>query len=233
MTVRPAILVSVVATSLAVAALCVPAGGMTSRGPCYPEGSKGLARDSSGRVYYDTHREHYYGCLFSRGKAVPLDGDDTVGDPERFESRANGGESAPVAIAGRFVGFVGERCGDQCRTGLYVYDLLNRRVRHEFISTGRSRCVQFSGGEECYEDQLTGLVLKRNGSIAWLACLRLEPNTCNPYEHPRYQVKRLDSRGTKLLDASDDIDRRSLRLTQSRKGVTWIKGGKRYGVSLR
>jgi hypothetical protein len=237
-------------SSLALVLACLTALGVTllaansavgnhKRSACYPRNSVTLARDSTGRLYDDG--TNYFGCLYHHGKRVPLTNDETVGPGEIEAKTSDAGNQAPMAIAGRYAAFVVDDCDIVgCGTGVSVFDLRGEQNLYS-AGTGENSCTEY----DCQEGQLTDLVLKRNGSAAWIVCPRRAhgERRCGRRE---FEVWRLDSRSDidsnwrttnhrypKLLDSGADIDRHSLELTKSRKGITWIKAGKRYGASLR
>jgi hypothetical protein len=156
-----------------------------------------------------TNRNGYkaYACLYRRGELVRLSG--AVG---------------PYRLAGNYVAYF-----------LSFYEIESGpiyRVMVRDLRTGRFRHVEAAYSDlPAPEDddygesaaKIKGLVLKRNGSVAWLSCFTDEPGRCRgPAEYVEWEAWRADTRGRKLLDASADVRLRSLRLEGST--LTWRHG---------
>jgi hypothetical protein len=231
---------SVVVVAVAISPVATDAKHRKSA--CYPRNSRTVAEASTGRAFWRQTRDGdggYFGCLFHEGKQVnlrrfsPQDEDSETRNPE--------GKPWPAlwALHGRYVAFVDEEAigPGGYTTSLYVVDLRSgRQVRLADTSEDQ--------GDQGYGDQLTSLKLKLNGSAAWIACPR--DDLYDDAECERgFEVWRSDSRaspcrgnpdiacGGERLDKGTDVRPRSLRLTRSRKGVTWIRAGRRSSASLR
>ena len=126
-----------------------------------------------------------------------------------------------VRLAGRFVGY--SRVVD---TGpkVTVKELRRGRLVHNARPTSLSPAPPV----------VTDLVLKRNGSVAWIAgstpldIPMAPPGTVVP--RPTYQVQKADRDSSAVLDQGRDIAPGSLALRRST--VSWSKGGRTYSAQL-
>jgi hypothetical protein len=82
---------------------------------------------------------------------------------------------------------------------------------------------------------ITDLVLKRNGSLAWIVERTpvdgpLSPDPMPAESRPEYQVRKSDRMGNALLDSGHEIAPRSLVLR--RASLDWIKGGTTFSAAF-
>ncbi len=162
----------------AVGAAAASAGGRAghrSASPgCYPKGSNTIAQDKAGRFFHIGPSQiggSWYVCAFRHGTPRQI-----------FRTRLGRDESPPFGpsakVAGRYVAFFVNGAGG---SGVRVIDMV----------TGHG-----TFGERSPLAVSNGLVLKPDGSVAWIAS--------------DYQVDRHDSTGTAVVDSGPGIDRHSL-----------------------
>ncbi len=189
---------------------------------CFPPGTTTLAADRTGRVYVAEHGGPGYACRFADGRPLLLTDD--------FDDGPTIG-----AIAGRFVAVNGRSCeGPGCYVYVDVFDsLLRKRVRGMSVTR---RCRD--GGdtnEDCFDEaDVTSIAVKRNGSVAWIACGNYD--SCDAGEERwvmRADSRYRRSRGPAELDRSPGILERSLRLSRDGRSFSWVKRGRRYSAGLR
>jgi hypothetical protein len=183
--------------------------------PCGIPGARVVAKTRVARVVLDNHVT-YYGCL-NHHRAVEMG----TRTPPGYGG-ASWGEIHNITLAGRYVGFT-EWAQDHNFLEYYVMvtDLRTRRSKVA-LPTGTAppdqRSYQTGFGPT------TGLVLKDDGAVAWIAQdIYAEPTT--------YEVHKADRDGKQVLDAGPDVDPQSLRLTGSR--LSWIKNGQPASAVLR
>jgi hypothetical protein len=78
-----------------------------------------------------------------------------------------------------------------------------------------------------------GIVLKRNGSVAWVEGSTVAP--ANPDERA-FQIRKFgneERQGVVLLDRGADLDPGSPRLAADRLSVSWVRGGATRTAPLR
>ena len=98
---------------------------------------------------------------------------------------------------------------------MYELDLRNGKLVRSASST--------DSGLPGNTDRLTDLVLKSNGSLAWIVDIGSSVGS-------NRQVIAVDSSGRRLLDSGGDIDPESLTLRGST--LTWTKSGVSRSASL-
>lgn len=80
---------------------------------------------------------------------------------------------------------------------------------------------------------IRGIVLKRNGSVAWIEGSTVAP--ADP-EQPSFQVRKFgtgERQGSVLLDRGSDLDPDSLTLAADRLSISWVRGGTTRTAPLR
>jgi len=196
---------------------------------CSRSGLRVVAQNSRGRVL----RGHgYYGCLFSVGRFLDLDGGESV--------------ISHVRLRGRFVGLFEYYVGGapHCEAGLNVavFDL----SRGDAYGLAREIFRDYDPRQPtCPRRDIpavpTQVVLKENGAIAWIRCTwRAEgsgfggaPLSCA--EQATYEVVKHDARGNRrrgrVLASGPAIDPTSLRLRRGR--ISWVDGGRTQSARLR
>jgi hypothetical protein len=136
-----------------------------------------------------------FACLYSQGKARRLPNE-------------GGGTHRPYRLAGRYVAYAtfGSAIGDEFDR-LYVYDIRAGRV-HEFASS----------------NQISAIVLKPNGSVAWIQhSLVAAPGSATSYEVRKISVA--ERQGAFLLDRDTGIGATSLALSADGSSITWKRDG--------
>ena len=179
--------------------------------PCGPRQAKTLAQTERARVFArfpdpveEGEYTEVYGCFTGRRAVLLAPEGETVIDRS-------------IRIAGRYVVFAGTGAYDDASlpgslSFLRRFDLRRRRVR---VLHGTGLFTNFFD-----------VVLKRNGSTAWISEDQRQDET---YEPP--SVWRLDSNGRRRLDSGDGIERESL----TRRGSTiyWRRDGRVVSAPLR
>ena len=211
------------------AAALTPAAADAKRSTCRPAGSEILAESRTGRVYArDGDQRRAVACLFRTGARTRL-------APSGLDPEVSG----PFAIAGRFAAYHWGACEVSGSSGCsYVVDVVDiptgRIVRSDWTDGGAPEChARTASNTDCGEGIVAALVLKRNGSVAWTTCDGNPGDGCVEDPARPARVMRADGRGTRVLDLDRRVDPYSLRLTASRRAVTWTRGGERRSASLR
>jgi hypothetical protein len=202
--------------SLAAIAVALSAGGPAAwsrpvhlaSAACSPAGSHTLDNSRASRVY--SLGGMAYACLDSTGKTDKL-GSATL--------CIGGTRAGPFALAGSDVAYGATSCGvDFSATEVIVMSLVSGHAIRKAAATDKS-LVEQEGG-------LQSLVLKANGSDAWIATEQSLGN------HQRLrQLFTDDKRGLKLLDSGLGIVPSSLTLGGSQ--LTWRDNGISRHATLR
>lgn len=211
----PIPLTAVVAALLA-GALAAP--GTADAASCpLPRGAKLQAASSGGRVYL-TRTGGMSACSFAYGRRVRLDRD-------TWEVHG------PFSINRRWVVYV-----------MVAFDGESRivEVEERSLRTGRARfktingeCFENDEGTQCGDATIGSLVLKPNGSVAWIACEAWDTDSEGEcLKDVKRTALRHDSRGRSVLDAGR-LRPRSMRLARDGHGVSWIHNGHRKTAALR
>jgi hypothetical protein len=179
------------------------------RSTCGPAKAHTLAADGLARVYA-THGK-VYGCArgshshYELGAASNSMGERRVG---------------PVALAGVDVAFGRTTYGvDVVSAEVVVENLTDGHVLRDELAT------RSSVGPES-DQQVHSVVVKRDGSVAWIATIRSIGSGKRATE-----VRKSDRTRRKLLDKSDAVRPDSLRLHHSE--LTWRDGSTRKSATLR
>jgi hypothetical protein len=229
-------------TTGAIMAMLVLAASSRAAGPaheassaCPPAHSHVIRSDRQAVVY--TIREHatetlegehyrvYFtgirGCVRGRARSYKL------GAPPEQHGGAGGSAgsgTSNVALDGTDVAFEDSRTASGSEGSgefhnewfVVVRDLRNGRVLHK-VPTGPARA---SDSRNVGVGPTTALVVKSDGAVAWIA------------EAPGvYEVRALDTTGTRLLAAAGDIKPYALGLKDNR--LYWTRGAKRMSAVLR
>jgi hypothetical protein len=204
-----------VARRIAIVAVVAAALGLTGAAPAQASHGCGSARSKGARIVVKSKEAviftkgiHYYGCLAS------------VGTVRRLPEEGGGIDITPPGIpvlAGRYVAYStsGSGIGDESDR-IYVYDL---RVGRRFLVVG--------------SNFIRGVVLKRNGSVAWVEGSTVDPGDNQPTV---YQIRKFSNearQGVELVDRAADIDPNSLTLSADRTAIGWLRGGAPRSASLR
>lgn len=203
------------ARRLAIAAALCAAGALAGAGPVEATHGCGAARSRGAQIVVKTREavvftkgSFVYGCLA------------TVGTVRRLPDEGGGIDLTPPdgpVLSGRYVAYAtfGSAIGDEFDR-LYVYDL---KLGRRFLVEG--------------SNFIRGIVLKRNGSVAWIEGSTVAP--ADP-DQPVYQVRKVgneERQGAVLLDRSADIDPDSLTMAADRLSVSWVRGGTTRSAPLR
>lgn len=204
---------------LAAAALlaALPAGAEAAREDCWPKNGspRTVERTKHARVYRaDVGPDRLtFACHYSAGKRVRLDGYER---DEAFITYS----SEPYRLAGPYVAYATRSVPNEPNEGaptyLVVRDLRTGRVK-------RSSVAWYDGVPDDPEGwpvpDIEALKLRSDGAAAWIS------------EAGTREVRRLDSRGKKLLDEGGEIPAGSLRITSSR--VHWRSDGVERSAGFR
>jgi hypothetical protein len=202
------------AISCSIAGLA-PAAGAADTRRCASAGSTTVYKSAEGRIF--KKRGHYYSCSYREGKKFRL-----VESGFRGEDRYG-----PFRVRSRYAAYTYRpSCGACESNGAYVLVQDLRTGHHRtFVSAMGGGAV---GPPDGIAQRVTDLVLKSNGSVAWIVVQtdnRTSPATT------RVQVRARDSNGGRRLDESLAIDRDSLRLDAST--LHWRHGATARTAQLR
>jgi hypothetical protein len=197
-------------TGAALAALVLtaaaPPAGAATRNKCRvastASGTKIVKRSSSG-VVFTTRRGGVRGCLYRGGGPVAELLDEGGG------INLGRGQELDPQLAGRYFAYstYGSAIGDEYDR-VVVWDL------------GRGRVLFEVGSNSVFD-----LVLKRNGSVAWIQYSVVAPADTNRTVFEVHEFSVVDRVGDLLLDRGDDIASKSLELSDDRAAVLWSAGG--------
>jgi hypothetical protein len=199
--------------ALLAAALC---GVLALSGAAPAEASHGCgaARSKGARIVVKTREAvmftkgfYYYGCLASVGTVRRL--------PEEGGGIDIDAPGLPV-LAGRYLAYstAGSAIGDEFDR-LYVYDL---RVGRRFLFQSSTF--------------VRAIVLKRNGSVAWIETAPADPGGDETVWDVRKWANE-ERQGSVLIDRGSDVDPDSLALGADRNSVSWSRGGAARTAPLR
>jgi hypothetical protein len=155
----------------------------------------------------------HYGCLYARDREWPLRGFAEFGQ-----------DFGPWALAGRYVAYgyeYEEAAPDLAYEQIHVLDLRSGKEK-----SGVGGPTDSPNGES----YVHAIVLKRNGSIAWISSYH------DDYPHVLFQVWALErGRGGKKrkLDEGDSIRPHSLALSDNSKMLYWRAGSEIRSAKLR
>jgi hypothetical protein len=195
---------ALVSIAVVVAGYAAPGGHAAGKAPsCSPKGSRIIAATAKARVFEkrvmrDTHVRATYGCLLSRRRPVRF----LVPDfPTGYD---------PIRLAGHFVayGSYSDCAADYCDPN---------NVMVEDLSNGKRT---FADGSDLEVANVTSLVLRANGSVAWIQTSfskigeSLEGFTVAKAEHGKPAV---------VLATGEDVDPGSLALAG--KTLYWTQAG--------
>ena len=192
----------------------LPAGAAFARCPAPSRAVHVLARAGRSIVYNNPRDKVYegagrvYACRGPRGRPHTIN--------QRGEWGYNGLDS--FVLAGPFVAFE-EDWGSAA--GGAAYDVVVRDIRTGRIAVDAS--VSERGGD--VDDQAEVILLKRNGSVGWLATTGPPDDIDN---HLTREVHIADRDGIRLLDQDTAIAENSLRMSRDRRSISW-----RHGETLR
>jgi hypothetical protein len=205
--------VSLVVLLIAAPAALLAGGAGAGGGPCaVPRGYFVLKKTHRAVVIVrERGTQRVYGCLFKVDRRFRL---------ADFSPR--------YPLAGRYVAY--REVSEDSVAGTH-YDVFVRNLR-----TGRASRVHPAFTDQTEDDgtinsTITDIVLKRNGSVAWISCPTRDPNAEFCFRNGPFQVWRLDRRGAKKLDSSAKVRRDSLRREGSR--ISWRHGGATRHATLR
>lgn len=171
------------------------------------------------RVFRVTRRTHgvtyrpLLGCLKKTGRTTALDDPNPEFDPEHAER---------VTVAGRFVAraLVSDRFSAEATVDVATTNLRTGRGPED-----SSFAESAPGG---IDERVTGLVLNRHGTSAWIAFNASD-------DPPAYQLwtRRIDADGPTKLDESSGLKPRSLALSADGATIYWRRGDETRSASLK
>jgi hypothetical protein len=188
-----------------------------------------VVRGATGLVFTRRSSDHpgfrlYYGCLWRTKKIYRLGQHGDFGN--------NQVHSQSIRLAGRFVAYEqdwGSGAGSALNT-ISVRDLRSGVVIHQ---------AEVSRRGADFGDNVTDVVLKRSGSVAWIArTFDQDANLATSEVRAMTDATRRDTRGSLLSDAPlllDDgpsIGLTSLSLAPDRRSVLWRHGAERRAAAL-
>ena len=205
---------------LAAAALfaCGTAEAATRASCTKPRGYVVKTKTREAVIFTNRHGYKAYGCLYRQGDLVRLSG--AVGQ---------------YRLAGRYAAYFLRyaEVGDITQYRVMVRDLRTGGFRH--IEAAYSDLPEQRPDDGYTAARVTNLTLKRNGSVAWLSCFPRDADVSHHCRAPQpdleWEAWRADTRGRKLLDASDEVRVRSLRREGST--LTWLHGSETRTATLR
>ncbi|HEY1360384.1 MAG TPA: hypothetical protein VGF21_18930 [Thermoleophilaceae bacterium] len=178
---------------------------------CRSQKAKNDVKNSDGRVFEQLNigdsGEFFpfsYACLYSTGKRFELgrNWDDELVETPRL--------TAP------YVAWASVGCGNvTCQSAVEVADLRVGKVVKNLPAT--------TGGLPGNSNRVTDMVLKPNGSLAWIVDIGSSVGSDR-------QVVAVDSAGRRLLDSGGNIDPESLTLSGST--LSWTESGASRSASL-
>ena len=191
---------------------------------CAPRHARIIVSNTQVQVYEgpDRNREGLpaiYGCARSRHRSYVL------GEPPLFSSSGGGG-MRDETLAGTMVAYE-EITANELPEGegtatylVLVRNLQNGRWVHRAF-TGVARESRYKG-----VGPLTALVLKPDGSVAWIASVA----GLSGYVPAEYEVHALDKSGSRLLASGTEIDPHSLALKGS--ALSWTEHEQLFSTTL-
>lgn len=128
----------------------------------------------------------------------------------------------PIAVAGRYVAWTRTHSYHEVSVDVFALDGRTGKIVRQWRAPG--------GGGECQYYRPRSIVVRPNGSIAWLT-LHYKCNGETPQFYDVYEVWKSESRSSKVvLDFGRDIDPDSLRLDG--ETVSWLKAGSPQAAGL-
>jgi hypothetical protein len=146
----------------------------------------------------------YYGCWKASGRRTQL-----VGADEE--------QTGPIRLAGRFVGIAWIVAGSE-DSQVDVRDLRTGKLFHT---------AQMVGDAESVGPHVSALVLRGNGSVAWIGVGSYFDEATERYT---YGVEKFDVSGRQLLDHGAAVYPNSLHLNGAE--ITWVDGAEAMSASL-
>jgi hypothetical protein len=195
---------------------------------CPSRRSHFLAGDAQAQVYEPPENAHFefpvYGCTYPHGRSYNLGQIGECGSSQGCE----GIERSTLTLTGPMVAyerFFFEEFGE--RDSKYVVVVVDLRTGRELHRVPTGTAAMPSPGRVGV-GQVTALVLKRDGAVAWIA----EDEERSTFRHPPYyDVGAVDHSGIRLLASGTDIGPHSLGLKGSK--LSWKKGRRRFSATLR
>lgn len=217
---------------LSMSSLAATAGAANKAKPrvsCRPAtGTKTIAHSAKARLFTDEKTGYYYACLYKNGHPRKIS---TI---EHWEYKL-------VRFREKYIAFVAFAEASNYYIG--VMNLSNGHLRRfqdsEEVTPVKpppSGCP--SGVPNCSVvcPQVDSLVLKYNGSVAWIAVDFPPPSPstgvfCGTELSPVTEVRRYDSRGLQVIAQGAGIEPASLRLSGG-STLTWIDEGRSVTSNL-
>jgi hypothetical protein len=197
----------------------IPAGPAFARCPKPSRTVHVLARAGASVVYNNLREKHYEGASRIYGCRGPH------GRPHTINQRGEWGFNSVdnFVFAGPFVAFQedwGSAAGDAANT-VVVRDIRTGRLAVDLPVSERGSDLG---------DYAEVLLLKRNGSVAWLA--RTGPPD-DIYNHDTGEVHVADRDGITLLDQDVAVEGNSLRMSPDHRSISWLHGAELRRATFR
>ena len=216
-----------IAPFVALAATLALAPAASASHGCAKHAKGGKVTHKTKESHVFEKRDHWYGCTTKTGRPYLLPGLDRISSGREFD---DGTVPSHITLSGVFVAY--ERytlypaggAGDT-QTDIFVVDLRTGKV----VVDEEARAPTGQQEDRWVDD----LVLKRNGSIAWISThwtFTQNPPVVN-YEVHRFS-RDPSAPGRATLDSGADIDRESLTLGSDRKTMSWTRGGETRSAPL-
>jgi hypothetical protein len=146
-----------------------------------------------------------YACRYPRGRQLLINSEGEFGM----------NDAGAFTFAGHFLAYediVDSAAGPPA----YILEVRN-------LQSGRFMAVvDVSSRDPSFSDDVVSLLLKPNGSVAWVAASGADDDYD---DHKLYEVHVADRHGSRMLDQSRSIAPNSLRLSADHRSVTWLRGG--------
>jgi hypothetical protein len=232
MRIRIAALLLVAVALLSGVALAATASARTAKPPKVPckggAATHTIAHSAKARLFTDEKTGYYYACLYKNGHPRKIS---TI---EHWEYQL-------IRFREKYIAFVAFAEASNYYIG--VMNLSNGHIR-EFQDGGEvtpikpppSGCP--TGVPNCSVvcPQVDSLVLKYNGSLAWIAVNFPAPSPttgvfCGNEIPPVTEVRRYDSRGLRVIAQGAGIEPASLRLSGG-STLTWVDEGRSVTANL-
>jgi hypothetical protein len=198
-----------VVLSICAAAAWLPAVAPAASASCPKPSSASLLAHSRTAIVYEGDEGAIFGCLLHTGR------------PYRLNHPSEFGGFTPIdtiRFAGHFVAFQEDF---ESAAGSSAYWVMVRNLRNgKAVSESQ---ISQRGGD--YGDESEILLLKRNGSVAWLA--ETESGEDEDIFYREVHIADRDHRGRvreRMVDQYHRIGRNSLKLSADRRHVTWLHG---------
>jgi hypothetical protein len=181
---------------------------------CRRQRARTVSSSPDGRVFEQYRLEHSefwphdYACLYESANELAVLLGRNWDDAEIAHPQVRGAYGAYASV-GCGVG----ACGARIVVKLLVFaDATVKLAPSVFDEIGTSETVG-------------SLVLKANGSVAWITARSATFPGFEPMQPARTEVYAFDQRGWRMLDTGSGIPADSLRLDETSSTISWVNGG--------